>query len=218
MPGNYKFYLYLSYISCFLISLPIIIAWKKRQFLDKKENTLLVLLILSFVLEIIIFTLHRFHINNLFVSRINGIMEFVLISFFMSESFRRSILSKGIKIFNFIFLGVVVYDLYLNGFNSIDNISLTTECILLMIYSIITFFHLIKNPVHDNILSVPLFWFNTAILTYFSGNLFLFVFSNYIENHFASVSPALWGIHSGLNIVFYLLISVGFWRTAVKPI
>jgi len=123
-----------------------------------------------------------------------------------------------IKVFFILFLGIAGYDLYLNGLNSMDNLSLTTESVLLMLYSLIAFFHLIQNPVYPNILKAPLFWFNTAILLYFSGNLFLFVFSNYLQSHYAKVSPALWGIHSLLNIVFYFLIRLGFWKTAAKQL
>jgi len=152
------------------------------------------------------------------MSRIQGIAEVILLSLFFSQVFSSSKITLLIKLFVYVFFGIAAFDLYLNGFNSIDNISLTAECILLMIYSLFAFFHLLQNPVYDNILSAPLFWFNTAILTYFSGNLFLFVFSNYLENHFAKVSPALWGIHSLLNIVFYFLISTGFWKTATQRI
>jgi len=120
------------------------------------------------------------------------------------------------KILVFVFIGIAILDFYYNGISSMDDIFLTTESILFMIYSLFAFFHLLQNPVYDNVLAAPLFWFNTAILTYFSGNLFLFVFSNYLENHFAKVSPALWGIHSLLNIVFYFLISTGFWKTATQ--
>jgi hypothetical protein len=142
--------------------------------------------------------------------------EFILLSFFFARVFASLPWSRLVYLFIFVFLGVAIFDLSINGFNSLDNISLATECILLMIYSILAFFQLVQNPVYENILSAPLFWFNTGILTYFSGNLFLFVFSNYVESHFAGLAPALWGIHSALNIIFYLLITLGFWKTKVQ--
>ncbi len=214
MPDNYNFYVVLLYISLFSILLPIIVGFDKRRNFLPEEKILYSLIILSCFIEIVIYILFKNHINNLFMSRIQGMVEFILLSLFFIQIFSSSKQTLLIKAFIFMFMGVAAFDLYLNGFNSLDNISLTTECILLMIYSLLAFFHLLQNPVHDKILSAPLFWFNTAILMYFSGNLFLFVFSNYLENHFAKVSPALCGIHSLLNIVFYLLISIGFWKTA----
>lgn len=218
MKPDYSFYVALGYISFLSIIIPLLIGTIARKKLEKNEMLIFILLIISSISELLIYILFKYKMNNLFVSRIQGITELTFLSFFFIEILAREKVVFFIRIGIGVFIALAAFDLYLHGFNSIDNISLTTECILLMLYALITFFHLIKTPVHDNILAVPLFWFNTAILTYFSGNLFLFVFSNYIEKHFAMVSPALWGIHSLLNIVFYLLLSVGFCKTAVKPI
>jgi hypothetical protein len=43
--------------------------------------------------------------------------------------------------------------------------------------------------------------------------LFLFVFNTYIEKHLTKVHHELWGINSSLNILFNLLITIGFWKT-----
>jgi hypothetical protein len=202
--------------------IPLIIGIIRIKKFSKAEKILFALLCISMLSEIMIFILFKYRLNNLFVSRVQGMAEFILLSFFFNYVFSEQNISSVraliIKILIFVFIGVAIFDLYVNGFNSMDNISLTTECILLMVYSVLAFFHLIQRPVFDNILKAPLFWFNTAILTYFSGNLFLFIFSNYIENHFSKVSPALWGIHSLLNIAFYILITIGFWRTEPKQI
>ncbi len=224
MPSTYRYFLYLSYLSCFLTGIPIALGLIRIKHFSVSTKLILLLMIISIVTEISIFALHKLHISNLFVARLFDAVEFILLSFFFERIFSETkkkfshALSSVVKVFMIIFIGVAFFDLYTNGFNSMDNISLTTACILLMIYSIIAFFHLIQNPVFDNILRAPLFWFNTGILAYFSGNLFLFIFSNYIEDHFPRLSPALWGIHSLLNITFYILISIGFWKTAARQI
>jgi len=94
-----------------------------------------------------------------------------------------------------------------------DNISSAVESIMLMLYSLLGFYYQITRPMYSNILRTPLFWFNTAILIYFSGDLFLFIFTNYVRSHLASFSYALWDIHSFVNILFYILVSIGFWKT-----
>lgn len=216
MKPDYSFYIALGYVSFLSIIIPLSVGVYRFRYL-KNENRIFSLLIpVSIITETTIYILFKYRVNNLFVSRIQGIAEFVLLSFFFARVFASSSWPKFVYLLIFVFLGVAFFDLSINGFNSLDNISLATECFLLMIYSILAFFRLVQNPVYENILAAPLFWFNTGILTYFSGNLFLFVFSNYVETHFAKLAPALWGIHSALNIVFYLLITLGFWKTKAQ--
>jgi len=58
----------------------------------------------------------------------------------------------------------------------------------------------------------PAFWISTGILFYFSGNLVVFILSNYIsnDNHLLTVA---WGIHAVLMAILNSFIAVGLWQT-----
>jgi hypothetical protein len=82
--------------------------------------------------------------------------------------------------------------------------------------SFLTFNFIIKDQKYNNILTAPIFWINSAFLFYFGGNMFLHLFSDYLQEHALSTFYELWGLwHSSLNIIFYTLISIGFWKTRI---
>ncbi|MBA3683208.1 MAG: hypothetical protein H0W73_18890 [Bacteroidetes bacterium] len=104
-------------------------------------------------------------------------------------------------------------DYKLNGLKSMDNFSTSLESIIFIFYSISFFYYALKNLIFENLLSTPLFWLNTAILIYFSGNLILFVFSNYMAQTDPVKYGILWAvIHTFFNVLYNVLLSVGFWK------
>lgn len=218
MSLDYKFYLNLVYISALSICIPLIVGLIFKNNLRPNFTILLYFVCADLLTEIMVHLFRSYHVNNLFVLRIYTVIQFVLLSVFYSKVLSLSKLSFFINIFNFILLSIALIDLYKNGIETTDDLTLTTASILLMIYSLFTFFHMMQNPVHANILSAPLFWFNTAVLLYFSGGLILFIFNSYILKHSYKMHHELWGINSLLNIVFNLLMAIGFWKTKHKQI
>jgi hypothetical protein len=62
------------------------------------------------------------------------------------------------------------------------------------------------------------FWMCTGILIYFSGNLLLFMFSNFIVEQSKAVFTAIWGVHAILVILLYLTYSVAILWAKNNPI
>ncbi len=213
---DYRFYLSLSYASFFSIVVPLAVGLYRKKYFNPATYVLFYLLFTSLVAEATIFCLHLYHINNLFVSRAYTLVEFMLLSVFFLKVLPRPAIKFVIRLIIVLFLAIAATDLGMNGFALMDNISSTVESIILMVYTLAAFYFLVVNPPNANIYSTPAFWFYTGILTFFSCDLFLFIFSNYIQRHYAKVSYELWGIHSINNIIFYLLISIGFWKTKTK--
>ncbi|HWY38714.1 MAG TPA: hypothetical protein VNY73_09160, partial [Bacteroidia bacterium] len=200
------------------VYIPLAIGIINRKKVKNDFPFLLYLAIVSFVLETVIISLHTYHINNLVFLRASTIAQFVLLSLFYNKSLVPSKVVTFIRIFIVIFLAVALFDLYKNGLSAMDDMSLTFASIVLMLYSLFTFYHIMQNPVQLNILSDPLFWFNTAVLIYFSGCLFLFLFSSYILTYSPKARYELWGINSVLNIIFNSLTATGFWKTRHRQI
>lgn len=80
------------------------------------------------------------------------------------------------------------------------------------------FYRLLVDLEERHLLQVPMFWFSTAFLFYFSGNLILFLFSGQLV---ARVSPVqgvqVFLIHAILQITKNILLSVGLWQTRLSP-
>jgi hypothetical protein len=56
----------------------------------------------------------------------------------------------------------------------------------------------------------PANWFNTGILLYFSGALFIFLLTNYMIAESLSLYDSFWDIHATLFLGLNLLFSIGF--------
>lgn len=211
--NDYSALMLLARISSLTVILPFTIsALRNRQF-KAPERALWILIIISALTELTNEVLHRCNVNSMYVTHVFTSLEFLLISIFFIKTISPSKLNYLLGGIIVVFFGISGYELLSAAENTLDEISTTTEAILFIIYSLGTFFYMLQNPGQQSIFTVPLFWFNTAILLYFSGNLFLFLFTNYLVAHSGENFYELWGIHSVLNIIFYILISVGFWKT-----
>jgi len=207
-----SFFLNLSYTSAYSACIPLIVGFIFKKRLKPNFTVLLYLVFVGLFTEITAIFYHKyFYYNNLVVSRFFTVAEFVILSIFFIKTLSPSKTALFIKVFIFVFLGVTLLDLYVHGIEAPDNFASSTESILLMVYSLFTFFYIMQNPVYANILSDPLFWFNTAILVYFSGTFFFFIFNGYIVSN--NIHLGIFAINAVLNIIFNLLLATGFWKT-----
>lgn len=155
--------------------------------------------------------------NNTHIFHFFTIAEFTLISLFYSFFFKKYFNPVLIYLIIPVFLVIAYIDYRLNGLNSMDNFSTSIESIVLIFYSLFFFYYVLKNLVFENLLATPVFWLNTAVLFYFSGNFILFIFSNYMAKSDPMKYMLLWGIiHTFFNVLYNVLLSVGFWKTRAR--
>lgn len=202
-------------IASFTWIVPLAIGLYRNRYFNPSEKILLYLVGVSALSDFVSYTLKMQGVNNMFVFHIYTVVEFTLISLFyikVNDNLKITRLIYGLIV---IFLGIATYD-FISNMNRLDDLSTTTESIIVMLYAIFGFASLLRNPIQSRVIAIPLFWFNTAFLIYFAGNLFLFIFSNYLQSHYKGQFDELWGIHSVMSIIFYLLISTGFWKTKAR--
>ena len=209
------FYQLLEHLASFMWVIPLTIGLARRKYFNTGEKILFGFVLASALFDVIGFALQRQDINNMFLFHIYIFVEFTLISLFYVKVISNPRLTPFIIGALFPFLVMAVYE-FITSRNGLDVICTTTESIVLMLYAILGFSSLLKNPVQSRVVAIPLFWFNTAVLLYFAGNLFLFVFGNYIQSHYQHQFNGLWRIHSVMSILFYLLIGTGFWKTKAR--
>jgi len=155
--------------------------------------------------------------NNFFIFHFYTIIEFCLISLFYRNFFKNYIQAKVFYFFIVLFLVFAFTDYKLNGLDSIDNLAISVESIILTLYSLYLYYFVLKNLVFDKLLDAPVFWINSGILIYFMGNLMLFVFSNYLLVGDPTIHNKLWSlIHSFFNVIYNTLIVIGFWKARVR--
>lgn len=146
-----------------------------------------------------------FHFYTLF--------EFLLFSLYYLNFFEVSKEGFLFKIL-LIFIPIIVYvDYEINGLYKMDTIASSIEAIIISAFCIQFFYSILKKPIYDDILKEPVFWINIAVLLYFSGNLLLFLFNNYVLAFSLQKGNFLWlTIHSFFNLVYSILTSIGIWK------
>jgi hypothetical protein len=175
---------------------------------------LLVLVALSLGVDLLNLFLVNAKINNFYVLHIYSILEFSLWILFYFMFFKQY---TGTYYLFFglipIFMIVCYADYKINGLDTMDNFSVSAESLVLTLFSLFSFRLIMNKRIFENLLKAPFFFINVGVLLYFLGNICFFTFANYIYKTEEQNFMASWTLHSILNIIFNLLICVGFWRS-----
>jgi len=152
--------------------------------------------------------------NNYFIGlRIFTIVEYLLLSAFIYSIIQSTQLKKLIIIFSTLFLLFSIYDFYKSSEISFDSVPTGIAAILILFYSLYYLFEKIKRPDTLFLYSTPDFWIVVALIIFFSGTFFLFIFSqnNYNDPKFQSTFQI---INNSFIILRNLLFAVAF---LIKP-
>ena len=210
----------LGYISAIGTIIPLIFGAFRFKYLNREYSIILILFGIGTLTELAsrVYS-SMINPNNIWIFNIYQIMETNLIIAFYSSVTKNKIKKIILLLFAIIFSAISTYHLFTTKSNMLNDTSFSTESVIVVLLAILTFNSILKKQIYTNILAAPLFWFNSAFLLFFSGNLFLHIFSKYLQEHALYAFFELWGVwHSSLNIIFYILISIGFWKTKTSQI
>lgn len=82
--------------------------------------------------------------------------------------------------------------------------------LLVILHSVLYFYHLLVELPVQKLSRLPMFWFNAAYLTYFASS--LFIFAAYMVEAFYDFLLVYWTIQNLLRIVQFILIIAGLWQ------
>lgn len=207
-------YTYIGYISVFATFSTLFVAILRNKTLVKEMRVLFLYVIIAAFVEILSSIFTKLNIQNLYLINLFTVAECTILSLFYIQILTTKKYSIIIYTLLFCFCGIFIYDvIFLHGFNSMAIFPIIVESFILIGLSLFYFYELARRMEYINILDNPLFWVNSAILIYFSGNLFLFIFSNYI---LTQPNNRLWNLHDILNIIYNVLLIIAFWKTPKK--
>lgn len=209
-------YLIISNIALTTICVAFFCGLFRIKYLINYSYIVFLLILSAIITEIISHIIvYYFKMSNLALYNLYIIIESVLISIFYYKNLVNVKIKSFLVITGIILVATMLINLFKKSINTISEIFLTFESIHIIILTFFSFYQALKKQVYKNIIDDPLFWFNSAFLIYFSGNLFIHLFSNFLHEFAQKAFYEIWGVHSVLNIILYTLISIGFWKT--KP-
>ncbi len=208
-------YLLFSNISAYGIIVPFIISVFRYKYLNQVEKLILVLFGIGTLTELISEIYINFiNQNNLYILNTYQIIETIVITLFYLFLTQNKVKKIMLLLFMVSFVAIGIYHLINKGNKTFSNLSLTIESLAIISFVFLSFHSIFKKEIYTNLLAAPLFWFNSGFLLYFAGNIYLHLFSQYLIAHAQYAFFELWGLwHSLFSIIFYILISIGLWKT-----
>lgn len=210
--------------SWYIVWIPFAIGTIKIKTLSRDRQFLYLAVILAIIGEKAMAYGAKTWMNNMPVLHIYTLLEFFLL-FSVFYYGKKGIISfKLYKAIIIIFTSVGILNMiFFQGIMNENSISRSLEGIVLITFSLIFFYQILKDLEIVRPEKSFMFWFSIAILIYFSGNLLVFIYSNHLQN-ISKNSPEntelivqIWVINYILNIIFYLLYTVAFLCKEQKP-
>ncbi|PLX07675.1 MAG: hypothetical protein C0596_09575 [Marinilabiliales bacterium] len=155
--------------------------------------------------------------QNIIVANVFTIVEFTLVSLFFVEILKLKKKRAYVTLICFLSL-FFIFGVFISNNDLHTNLSSTVISIIFISLSVIYFSKLMREQKIDNLLSYQNFWFNTGILVYFSGSIFIMIFSNYFFTLSIDAQKILWLLHSIINLICYVIFAIGFYKCKPKAI
>ncbi len=148
--------------------------------------------------------------NNLPLLHIHTLVEFVLFSFVYKEI---GLFENWKRKFYWLFLTVIsaliiLNSVFIQSIFEYNSFAKTLVQAILIGYAVAYLFKLEDQNRHSKATNI----LNTAVLIFYSGSLFIFMFGNILlKNEYMSL---FWDINLILNIVFQILMFVAIWKVS----
>jgi hypothetical protein len=182
--------------------------------LDKKFIFLYVFVCYALITEVGLHILSKLGAHNTLPgTHFYGPIEFLLLSLMYYYHFKSSNISKWILLIVLLFeLYCIINPLFIQALYEYSN-TRAVSGLILVFFSILYFHEVMVETKIGKLSAEPMIWINTAVLLYFSANLFYNVLFTMILEFSREFSKLVSVYFTSFNVLFYLLIAMGFYKT-----
>lgn len=139
------------------------------------------------------------------------LVEYILYSLFYLKILKGTFHKKWIYLISILFVGYSLSNtFFIQGIWKYPNIVRAIEAIILVFYSLLFFYKTMVETRIKILWKEPLIIVNLAVLIYFSGNFIYHLFFNLFLTFSRETAIKMGYVFVFLNLIYYLLISVGF--------
>jgi len=201
-------YIYRGILVPLAILAPFSIALSEIRRLNKPLFFFFIYLIICGLGNAIASALASRKVNNLPILHLYTVLEFIVISFFFAEILESEKFKKIAIIIAILFTAfVIINTFFIQGLYIYDTHSRSLEALIFICYSLYYFKKSLGVPRDLQNHRYVFFYINSALLIYFGGSFFLFLFENLILNK--SANTIFWAIHASLELIMYILFTIG---------
>lgn len=205
---------FITYLSMYSVLVPMAVGLFKLQSLNSLQRWIGLLVLVTLLGELGVYILDKLWSNNLPVIHLFTLAQFVIIVCIMERGLAPMFSKKTFRIMILFFFCFSLMDAFWwNGIYSFNNYSRPMASLLLLFLALCFFYKTLRELKIKHLEQTPLFWLSIGLLIYFSGNLFIFLFTNYVKVSNEALMT-IWGIHAIFNIILNLTYSIALW---IKP-
>jgi hypothetical protein len=202
--------------SAIVVLIPVIAGIMRFKKLEHPIQYLAILVFADFSAEVITHIFYLLKLNNHFVWPFFISIEYGLIVWIYCFSLKPVLLAKvfiaSIPIFTcFVFLNWIA-----SGRIGLSVVPRFIESVVVLFLVLSFFYSTLKNLTTTHLERQPMFWLSTGLFIYFSGDIIIFIFSNYMLSYSEQFNTEVWFIHSILNIILYIFYTLAICTTPKK--
>jgi hypothetical protein len=82
----------------------------------------------------------------------------------------------------------------------------------MLVLALTYLYRLFRELPVERVQDMPMLWIAFAVLIYFGGTLFLFLFNNYLIDNEPGTHRAIWVLHNMLNVSKNVFLSIALWK------
>lgn len=157
--------------------------------------------------------------NNLPLLHLYVPVELTMLTFVFYHAYPRLLPLRWLQVGLAGFWVLSVFNLaFFQPWNTYATITRTAESLLVLLMALRYFFLVLQDLAEIDLPKTFIFWFSTACLLFFSGNLLLFIYSNYVIAGSSVEFSEIWAIHAVLNILLYFVYVIALLCRPERPI
>ncbi len=197
---------------------PALLALWRWRTGDREQKLLGILVGIAVAIEVLALIIGAgvFHLNNLFLLHIFTVLELGLLALMFGPAIGSLLPAPQLRL---LILGFVVFaifnSIYIDGITRFNAFAKAIEALMVIGFVLLYFYHILRTLEIKHLDRAPLFWVAAGSLIYFSGSLFVFIYSNKIVSSVSS-SFTIWGIHAFLYILKNIFYSIALWTKSNK--
>ncbi len=201
---------FLGFLVPFSVLLPICMGIFHFRKFPYQLRVIVVYAIISGIANLIgsIFASHG--VNNMPISHVFTVLEFVLCSLFYRKALNGTAVQLAVvPLICFFIVLSIVSAIYWQGIFVFNSYTRSFETITFIIYGLALYYKLLGMDMSMSKQHFSKIWINTGLVLYFSGSLFLFIFPEFLHAP-PWVYDVGWIMHASLVMLMYLLFSMAF--------
>lgn len=165
----------------------------------------------TFIIELAALKMAENKQNNIFIYNLFTAFEFCFYFFFFHSILKEYVKKNIICLIILLYVVLALINIFLvQGKYNFHTYTYILGCMICIILSITYFYFLFKYSKVNNLTKDPVFWISAALLLYYSCTLPVYGIINFLTNLAVPFYKGFIFIIEFMNIVLYLLFTIGF--------